>query len=123
MVDVGHIGSFANENPEAGRGGETRVIEHPLDTRTVMAGIERHAEDIYTVDSLALEKPDPVAVIYLAARIVGETGEDLHIVSLTHELLGEKESLKCWLRVKPLSNQEDAQGTHGSFRYSFEVWR
>ena len=67
-----------------------------------MIGIQRHTRHLHAIDQLALQQLDTVARVHLAARVIGETGDNLHLEPLAHQLTRKHYALKCRFRVKPL---------------------
>ena len=75
-----------------------------------MRGIERHPVHDNPVDHLALVRLDAVAVVDPATRVVGEAGDDLHLMAAALQLLGEQQPLEGGFGVEPLGHHPHPHG-------------
>ena len=73
-----------------------------------MARIQRHSCDSNPIQDFALNQSDSVSRINHATWIIGESREDLDIVSKPLKLLGKDQSLELRLGIKPLDQHQDA---------------
>ncbi|MOA30868.1 hypothetical protein D3C78_1519890 [compost metagenome] len=124
MVGIDDIRTLCHEQPiHQGRRSKAGVVQHPLDRRLIVIGVQRHARDMHSVNHLALQRLDAVAGVNLAARVVRKAGNDFDFEPLAHQFASEDHSFERWFWVKPLRQQQDARGLLGwtGIRHQFSI--
>ena len=108
VVDVDDVGATGHEGSDKARAQrEAEIVEDPPLSGGVMARVEPDAVHPDAVERLAPEKGEAVAGIDLSTGIVGESGEDLDLVTATDKLLGERDALENRLRGPELGKEKD----------------
>jgi len=72
-----------------------------------MAWVERNPDDGYTIHDFPLEGANPVSGINLSSRIIWESSQHLHLVTLPLQFFHKRKGLGERLWIKPLIEIQD----------------
>src|SRR5258708_1022734 len=72
-----------------------------------MAWIERHADDVEAINLFALQQPDAISRIELAAWVVGKAVQTLNLVAQPAQLLRKGEAPRCRYGIEPLGEEKN----------------